>query len=135
MRNVVDVPVLTETFQKLGVPLTLVNIAGPTVFVSGLPPYDPETGELVRGDIAVQTETCMRALTACLAAADATLDDVVNVRIYAANSGHYATINEVYTRFFPGTAPTRVFVPIASWSGPFDIEIDAVAYRTGALTR
>ncbi|HZK06058.1 MAG TPA: Rid family hydrolase [Actinomycetaceae bacterium] len=113
-------------------PLTLVNTAGPTVYVSGLPPYDPETGELVQGDIAAQTETCMRALTVCLAAAAATLDDVVNVRIYAANSGHYGTINEVYARFFPDTAPTRVFVPVASWSGPFDIEIDAVAYRTQA---
>ncbi|MGW8482714.1 RidA family protein [Microbacterium sp. NPDC055903] len=130
MRTIVTVPVLTDAFAKLGVPLTLVNTAGPTVYVSGLPPYDPETGELVRGDIATQTDACMRALTACLAAADATLDDVVNVRIYAANSGHYKTINEVYARFFPDIAPTRVFVPVASWAGEFDIEIDAVAYRT-----
>lgn len=130
MRTIVTVPVLTDAFAKLGVPLTLVNTAGPTVYVSGLPPYDPETGELVRGDIATQTDACMRALTACLAAAAATLDDVVNVRIYAANAGHYKTINEVYGRFFPDTAPTRVFVPVASWAGEFDVEIDAIAYRT-----
>lgn len=129
MRTVVTVPVLTDAFAELGVPLTLVNTAGPAVYVSGLPPYDPGTGELVHGDIAVQTDACMRALTACLAAADATLDDVVNVRIYAANAGFYATINDVYSRFFPGTAPTRVFVPVAGWAGEFDIEIDAVAYR------
>lgn len=129
MRTVVPVPVLTDAFAKLGVPLTLVNTAGPTVYVSGLPPYDPETGELVRGDIATQTDACLRALTACLAAAGAGLDDVVNVRIYAANSGFYSVINEVYARFFPDTAPTRVFVPVASWAGQFDIEIDAVAYR------
>ena len=91
MRTIVTVPVLTDAFAKLGVPLTLVNTAGLAVYVSGLRPYDPETGELVRGDIATQTDACMRALTACLAAADATLDDVVNVRIYAANSGHYKT--------------------------------------------
>lgn len=129
MRTVVPVPVLTDAFANLGVPLTLVNTAGPTVYVSGLPPYDPETGELVRGDIATQTDACMRALTACLAAAGASLDDIVNVRIYAANSGFYSVINEVYARFFPDTAPTRVFVPVASWAGQFDIEIDAVAYR------
>lgn len=129
MRTIVPVPVLTEAFTRLGVPLTLVNTAGPTVYVSGLPPYDPDTGELVRGDIATQTDACMRALAACLAAADTTLNDVVNVRIYAANAGHYKTINDVYDRFFPDTAPTRVFVPVASWAGEFDIEIDAVAYR------
>ncbi|MFH8252578.1 Rid family hydrolase [Microbacterium sp. B2969] len=132
MRDIVTVPVLSEAFARLGVPLTLVNTAGPTVYVSGLPPYDPDTGELVRGDIAVQTDTCLRALTACLAAAGASLDDVVNVRVYAANAGHYRTINEVYARHFPGSAPTRVFVPVASWSGEFDIEIDAVAYRAHA---
>ncbi|BDV31628.1 Rid family hydrolase [Microbacterium terricola] len=128
MRTIVTVPVLSESFARLGVPLTLVNTAGPTVYVSGLPPYDPETGELVRGDIATQTDTCLRALAACLTAAGASFDDVVNVRIYAANAGHYRTINEVYARHFTGDAPTRVFVPVASWSGEFDIEIDAVAY-------
>lgn len=129
MRTIVDVPVLSAAFADLGVPLTLVNTAGPTVYVSGLPPYDPQTGQLVRGDIATQADACMRALVACLDAAGATLDDVVNVRIYAANAGHYRAINEVYGRFFPTTAPTRVFVPVASWAGEFDIEIDAVAYR------
>jgi 2-iminobutanoate/2-iminopropanoate deaminase len=54
VRTIVDVPVLSAAFADLGVPLTLVNTAGPTVFVSGLPPYDPETGLLVRGDIATQ---------------------------------------------------------------------------------
>lgn len=132
MRSIVTVPVLSEAFARLGVPLTLVNTAGPMVYVSGLPPYDPETGELVRGDIATQTDTCLRALTACLAAAGASLDDVVNVRVYAANAGHYRTINDVYARHFPGAAPTRVFVPVASWSGEFDIEIDAVAYLAAA---
>ncbi|MEU1972126.1 Rid family hydrolase [Microbacterium sp. NPDC019599] len=129
MRRIVTVPVLSDAFARLGVPLTLVNTAGPTVYVAGLPPYDPETGELVHGDIATQTDACLRALTACLAAAGASLDDVVNVRVYAANAGHYRTINEVYARHFPADAPTRVFVPVASWSGEFDIEIDAVAYR------
>ncbi|WP_141575477.1 RidA family protein [Actinomadura sp. WMMA1423] len=129
MRTVITVPVLSDAFAQLGVPLTLVNTAGPAVYVSGLPPYDPGTGELVRGDIATQTDACLRALTACLAAAGATLDDVVNVRIYAANAGFYGVINKVYARYFPDSAPTRVFVPVAGWAGEFDIEIDAVAYR------
>lgn len=129
MRTTIDVPVLSAAFRELGVPLSLVNAAGPAVYVSGLPPYDPETGQLVHGDIALQTDTCLRALTACLAAAGCTLDDVVNVRIYAANAGFYRAINEVYARHFPEGAPTRVFVPVAGWSGEFDIEIDCVAYR------
>ena len=129
MRNVIEVPVLSAAFAELGVPRTLVNTAGPTVYVSGLPPYDPDTGTLVRGDVATQTDTCLRALATCLKAANASLDDIVNIRIYAANAGHYKTINDVYARHFPTSAPTRVFVPVAGWAGEFDIEIDAVAYR------
>lgn len=61
MRTIVTVPVLTDAFAKLGVPLTLVNTAGPTVYVSGPPPYDPETGELVRGTSPHrQTRACAR---------------------------------------------------------------------------
>lgn len=129
MRTTIDVPVLSAAFRELGVPLSLVSAAGPTVYVSGLPPYDPATGHLVRGDIALQTDTCLRALAACLAAAGCTLDDVVNVRIYAANAGFYRVINEVYAQHFSQNAPTRVFVPVAAWAGEFDIEIDGVAHR------
>jgi enamine deaminase RidA (YjgF/YER057c/UK114 family) len=129
MREVIEVPVLSDAIRAFGAPMTLVNTAGPTVYVSGVPPLDPETGQLVRGDAAAQTDACMRALVACLRAADATLDDVVNVRLYATNSGHYRAINEVYSRYFPTDPPTRAFIAVASWSGEFDIEVDAVAYR------
>jgi 2-iminobutanoate/2-iminopropanoate deaminase len=124
----IEVPILSATFRAIGAPLSLVNRAGDFVYVSGLPPYSATTGLLVTGDIRTQATASLTALLACLAAADATADQVVNIRVYAANVGHYSAINEVYRNFFPEHGPTRTFVPVASWFGEFDLEIDCVAY-------
>jgi 2-iminobutanoate/2-iminopropanoate deaminase len=47
-KEIVEVPVLSEVIRKIGVPLLLVQRV---VFVSGTPPFNTETGQLVRGDI------------------------------------------------------------------------------------
>jgi 2-iminobutanoate/2-iminopropanoate deaminase len=40
---------------------------------------------------------------------------------------HFATFNAVYDRYFPKDAPSRIFMFIHSWPGPFDLEVDCVA--------
>lgn len=126
-REIVEVPVLSAAVRAMGVPLSLVTRGGGLVFVSGTPPLDIGTGRLVKGDIATQTEASLTALKHCLAAAGCSADDVLMVRIYAANAGFYAAINAVYARHFPEAPPARTFVPVASWPMEFDLEIEAVA--------
>jgi len=126
-REIVYVPGLSELAGKLNVPLSAVTRGGGLIFVSGTPPVDVSTGEIVLGDIETQTEAAMVALRHCLAAADASLDDVLMVRIYAANVGFYKTINRVYVRHFPKDPPARTFVPVAAWPMEFDLEIECVA--------
>ncbi len=127
--RMIDVPVLSQAIRRLDVPLSLAVTADGLVFVSGIPPIDIVTGDLVRGDIARQCEASMTALKACLAAAGATIDTVVSLKIYAANAGHYATINDTYRRHFDTHLPARTFVPVGSWPGGFDIEIDCIAVK------
>jgi len=126
-KEIIEVPVLSAAVRALGVPLSLVTKAAGLVFVSGTPPLDLTTGRLVRGDIEVQTEASLKALQHCLEAAGTSLDNVVMVRIYAVNSGFYGAINRVYARYFLENAPSRTFVPVASWPMEFDIEIECVA--------
>ncbi|WP_027054767.1 RidA family protein [Mesorhizobium erdmanii] len=126
-KEIVEVPVLSAAVRALGVPLSLVTKAAGLVFVSGTPPLDIATGRLVKGDIEAQTEASLKALRHCLEAAGTSLDNVVMVRIYAVNSGFYGAINRVYARYFPENAPSRTFVPVASWPMEFDIEIECVA--------
>lgn len=126
----IEVPVLSQAIRDLGVPLSLAVEASGFVFISGIPPIDCRTGEIVSGDIGVQCEAALTALKACLTAAGLTSRSVVSVRVYAANAGHYATINGVYARHFGAPLPARTFVPVGSWPGGFDIEIECVAVKS-----
>ncbi|MGX5849805.1 RidA family protein [Mesorhizobium sp. PL10] len=126
-KEIVEVPVLSAAVRALGVPLSLVTKGAGLVFVSGTPPLDLTTGRRVKGDIEVQTEASLKALKHCLEAAGTSLENVVMVRIYAANAGFYSAINRVYARYFPENPPSRTFVPVASWPMEFDIEIECVA--------
>ena len=126
-KEIIEVPVLSAAVRALGVPLSLVTKGAGQVFVSGMPPLDLTTGKLVKGDIEVQTEASLKALKHCLEAAGTSLENVLMVRIYAANAGFYNAINRVYARHFPENPPSRTFVPVASWPMEFDIEIECVA--------
>lgn len=126
-KQIIEVPVPSQSVRDVGVPLSLVTKANGFVFVSGTPPFDLETGKFVRGDIEVQTEASLKAVQRCLESAGTSLDKVVMVRVYASNAGFYQTINRVYARFFPENPPSRTFVPVASWPMEFDIEIECVA--------
>ncbi|HTO84998.1 MAG TPA: RidA family protein [Methylomirabilota bacterium] len=126
-KEIIEVPVLSETIRKLGVPLSLVTRANGLVFVSGLPPLDLKTGQLVRGDIEVQTDASLKAVKLCLETAGSSLEQALMVRVYAANAAFFGTINRVYARYFPKDPPSRTFVPVASWPMEFDIEIDCTA--------
>jgi len=127
MKEIVEVPVLSAAVRAMNVPLSLVTKGNGMVFVSGTPPLDIATGKLVKGDIEAQTEASLIAVRHCLEAAGTTLDNVMMVRIYAANAGFYGVINRVYARHFTQNPPARTFVPVASWPMEFDIEIECVA--------
>lgn len=126
-KEIVEVPVLSAAIRSVGVPLSLVTRTNDMVFVSGTPPMDIKTGQIVKGDIEKQTETCLMAIRHCLESAGTSMENVVMVRIYAANSGFYGAINRVYARHFPQDPPSRTFVPVASWPMEFDIEIECIA--------
>ena len=126
-KQIIEVPVMSATVRALGMPCSSVTKANGFVFVSGTPPLDMKTGKMVRGDIETQTEASLVAVRHCLEAAGTTLENVVMVRIYAANSGFYNAINRVYARHFPENPPSRTFVPVAGWPMEFDIEIECVA--------
>jgi 2-iminobutanoate/2-iminopropanoate deaminase len=127
LKEIIEVPILSEAIRRVGVPLSLVTKANGFVFVSGTPPFDVATGKFVQGDIEAQTNACLKALQHCLQSAGSSLDRAVMVRIYASNAGFYSVINRVYAQYFPVNPPSRTFVPVASWPMEFDIEIECTA--------
>ena len=121
------VPKLSEAIEKIGVPLSPVVQAGDFLFVSGVPPIDLETGKMVGGGMAAQTEQVLKNIRHALESAGSSLDKVVKTTVYVTNAAYFATVNEVYARYFPHQPPARTFVAMASWPMEFDIEIECVA--------
>jgi reactive intermediate/imine deaminase len=126
-KEVVRVPVISEALENAHVPLSAAVKADGFLFVSGTPPVDLATGQLVRGDIVAQTEACLEALKFTLEAAGSSLEKVVKVNVFASNSAYFGTINGIYARYFPKEPPARTFVAVGSWPMEFDIEIECVA--------
>lgn len=102
--------------------------AGDFVFFSGQIPLDPSTGELVCGSIATQTEQVMANMEAALAAADLGFSQVVKTTIYLTDMNDFATVNEIYGRFFLPPAPARACVQVAGLPKGCNIEIEWIAY-------
>jgi 2-iminobutanoate/2-iminopropanoate deaminase len=97
------------------------------LFASGQIPIDPATGELLEGSVAEQTTQVMKNLTAVLAAAGASLDNVVKTTVFLSDMGRFAEMNEVYARFFGDHRPARSTVQAAALPKYVDVEIDVVA--------
>lgn len=126
-KQTIRVGKISEAIDRGKVPLSAAVRAGDFVFVSGLPPIDQKTGELVRGDIVTQTEHVLENVKAALEAAGSSLDKVVKVTLFITNAAYFNRVNEVYARYFPHQPPARSFVTIGSWPWEFDIEIECIA--------
>ncbi len=98
-----------------------------TVYLSGQIPLDPQTGQLVEGDIGRQTVQVMENLKAVLEAAGLELKHVVRCTIFLIEMGDFAKVNEVYGTYFPAAPPARATVAVAALPKGARVEIDAVA--------
>lgn len=123
-------PVFTENAPKPIGPYSqgiVVENPGKFVFVSGQIPIDPETGEIVKGDITEQARQAIENLIAVLEASGATVDDVVKVNVYLKDMGDFAKFNEVYEEYFGHSKPARAVVEVSKLPKGVAIEIEAIA--------
>ncbi len=97
------------------------------IFLSGQIPLDPQSGQLVEGDIRAQTERVLANLQAVLQAAGSSLAAVVKTTVYLADLDDFAAMNEVYGRFFPDQPPARATVQVARLPKGARVEIDLIA--------
>ena len=109
-------------------PYAQANIIGNLVITSGQIPIDPATGNLVEGDLEVQTRQVFANLKAVLEAAGSSLDKIVKTTCFMDNMNDFAKMNEVYASFFSGDYPSRSAVEVAKLPKGALIEIEVIAY-------
>ncbi len=100
---------------------------GEFVYASGQIPLDPKTGNVVEGDIRIQTRRAMDNLKAVLEAAGSSLDRVVKTTVFLKNIGDFAAMNEVYAEYLGAAKPARSTVAVADLPRGALVEIDLIA--------
>ncbi len=101
---------------------------GNLVFISGQIPIIPATGEILRGDIKLQTRQALENLKNILEAAGSSLDNVVKTTVFMKDLNDYTAINDVYKEFFTDKPPARAAVQAARLPRDVGVEIEAIAF-------
>ena len=111
-----------------GAPYSQGIIFGDLVWVSGQVAIDPESGNVVEGAIAEQTEQVMQNVSAILEDAGSGLKQLVKTTIFLADFDDFQAMNEVYARHVGPEPPARATVQVAYLPSGVLVEIDALAH-------
>jgi enamine deaminase RidA (YjgF/YER057c/UK114 family) len=80
-REIIRVEPIDSNFEKWGAPVSTCTRAGKMVFVSGMPPFDPETGDIVaHAPFERQVELILEQVKKALEAAGSDLDPCAEVQ-------------------------------------------------------
>ena len=102
-------------------------IASGFLYTAGQIALDPATGQVVTGDVAVQTERVMTNLAAVLSAAGTSFKEVVKTTVYLHDMNDFPRVNEVYGRALGTARPARSTVQVSALPRGVLVEIDAIA--------
>lgn len=103
--------------------------AGGFVFCSGQIPINPVTGEIVQGDIKTEAEQVMKNIEAVLKNADLQFSNIVKTTIFLTSMSDFASVNEVYGKYFAKEPPARSTVAVKELPKNVKVEIEVVAFK------
>jgi 2-iminobutanoate/2-iminopropanoate deaminase len=101
---------------------------GDLLFCAGQIPVDPKDGNLVTGDIKVQTDRALQNIQAILDDQGLTFNHVVKSTVFMTNLADFASMNEVYGKYFTGNFPARSTVQVAALPKGAHVEIEVIAH-------
>ncbi|MEE8387514.1 MAG: RidA family protein [Acidiferrobacterales bacterium] len=99
---------------------------GNTVYLSGQIPLQPETMELVDGDMRARISRVFDNLSAVAEAAGGKLQDIAKLNVYLTDLSHFPLVNEVMAQYFQEPYPARAAVGVAALPKGADVEMDAI---------
>ena len=108
-------------------PYSQAVIANGWIFAAGQVALDPRTGQLVPGDVRIQTKRVMENIKAVLAAAGSSMDKVVKTTVFLRDLNDFGPMNEIYGEYFQESPPARSTVQVAKLPRDAVVEIEVVA--------
>lgn len=96
------------------------------VYVSGHASLNLQTGEVIRGTIAEETNVTLTSIGRVLGESGCTLEDIVKCTCYLARIEDFDEFDKEYRKFFSSVLPARSTVQAGLGDG-IKVEIDAVA--------
>ena len=103
--------------------------ANGTLYCSGQIALDPATAELNNESVEQETEQVLKNLGAVLSEAGYAYADVVKTTVFLADMNDYATVNEIYARYFSEAKPARAAVAVKTLPKNVRVEIDCIAVK------
>jgi len=123
MRQVIS----TDRGPKAIGPYSQAVRANGLVFLSGQIPLDPNTQQLISGDIAAQTERALQNISGILEAAGSSIGQVIKTTVFLKDMNDFAAMNAVYGRYFTAHPPARSTVEVARLPKDVLVEIEVIA--------
>jgi len=101
------------------------------LFISGQIPVDPNTGNVVSGGIAEQTEQVLKNIQAIITAAGYgnDLGRILKCTIYLSDMANFGGMNTVYGTYFPSDPPARAAFAVKDLPLAVMVEIEAIAMK------
>lgn len=102
---------------------------GEFLYTSGQISLDPNSMELITGNIEVETERVLKNIEAILNADGLRLNNIIKTTVYLTDLSEFSRMNQVYEKFFVETKPARACVQVAALPKGAKVEIDAIAHH------
>lgn len=119
-----------SSFEKLA-GFSRAVVDGDWVFVSGTTGYDYST-MTISSDLEAQTHQTFANISAALAQAGCTLDDVVRVHYYLTDQSYFDKAARIFGEYFKNARPAATALVCALVTPEIKIEIEVTARRRGA---
>lgn len=110
-------------------PYSQAVLKGNTLFISGQIALNPESGDLMTGDIKTETKQVMENLNGILTDAGMDFSNVCKSSIFLKNMDNFAMVNEVYGSYLSSDFPARETVQVSKLPLDVNVEISVIAMK------
>lgn len=99
------------------------------VFVSGQLPVNPQTGEIVAGDVADQTAQSFENVKNILSEVGLSTANIVKTTVFLSDMSLFADMNKIYSNYFTEAFPARSAVAVKALPKGALVEIECIAVK------